>query len=275
MTDTQWTLTTYDDAYIGSDHTTPHDAPVVVLGHSLGSSHIMWDSMIPSLTERFRVIRYDLPGHGGSEPAPINQPLTMGALLDALERTLDSLGIERFHLGGLSIGGLITIAGAQRWGVGDQPRIISATPMASGAKNGTYDMWIERAALVREQGTGVLVDATMERWFSPEFHTEHPDSVQRIREAFLACSSEGYAQCCEILSTTDLTPQLDTISVPVTIINGSDDAGFDNSAAQSLAKALVACAPVTTMHIENTRHMCAMERPDWVATCLRAKADND
>lgn len=272
MADNRWVLNTVCDAYTGGDYSDPTIAPVLVLGHSLGSSHIMWDDLIPLLTDCFTVIRYDLPGHGGSAPAPIHEPLTMGLLLDALDRTLESLKVERFHLAGLSIGGLVTLAGAQRWGTGKAPRLISAIPMASGAQNGTYEMWQERASLVRQKGTEVLTDATMERWFTPEFYAEHPEKVAQIRQVFDSCSNEGYAQCCEILSTTDLSDHMGDIGVPLAIINGSDDAGFDDAAANALAQKASGAPVVTTFHISNTRHMCAMERPEWVATQIRAKS---
>lgn len=263
---TQWTLATHVDIC-----TSGEDSPVLVLGHSLGSSHVMWDALIPALTGTFTVIRFDLPGHEGSQPAPIDEPLTMDALLGALERSLDELGVQRFHLAGLSIGGLITLAGAQRWGSGSEPRLLSATSMASGPKNGTHDMWVERAALIREQGTEALVEVTLERWFTPEFHNTHAEDVDRIRQAFIGCADEGYAQCCEILSTTNLTEGMPSITVPLTIINGTHDAGFDDNAAQALAASAENAPKATALHI-NARHMCAMEEPHTVASALLTHA---
>lgn len=245
-------------------------APVLVLGHSLGSSLVMWDDLIPLLTSTYRVVRFNLPGHGGSHPAPVGEPLTMDTLLDALERTLDALGVTQFHLAGLSIGGLITIAGAQRWGSGREPRLIAATAMASGPKNGSPDMWQERAALVRERGTGCLVDPTMERWFTPDYHAYSPAHVLRIATIFAACDDEGYAQCCEVLETTDLWESMDTISVPFAVVNGSEDAGFDDEAAERLSAAASSSPLRRVLHVGGTRHMCAMEEPALIADFLTA-----
>ncbi|WP_175955578.1 alpha/beta fold hydrolase [Schaalia sp. Marseille-Q2122] len=252
------------------------DAPVLVLGHSLGSSHTMWDWCLPLLTPHFRVVRFDLPGHGGSAPAPIDEPLTMDALLHALEVSLNKLGVGQFHIAGLSIGGLIALAAAERM----PERLLSSTIMASGPVNGTPEMWAERADLVRTQGTEAIVDVTMERWFSASFagFGEAPaavaewgrgaSAVSRIRRAFIECDNEGYAQCCEILATTDLRPGLAEVTVPTMIVNGSEDAGFDNAAACALRQALSASPSRGVVHVEGAKHMCAVEQPELVAQAL-------
>lgn len=252
------------------------DAPVLVLAHSLGSSHIMWDWCLPMLTPHFRVVRFDLPGHGGSAPAPIEEPLTMDTLLHALEVSLNKLGVGQFHIAGLSIGGLIALAAAERM----PERLLSATIMASGPVNGTPDMWAERAELVRTQGTEAIVDTTMERWFSMSFagFGEAPSgdaqwgggasAVSRIRSAFVECNNEGYAQCCEILATTDLRPGLCEVHLPTLIVNGSEDAGFDNAAACALHDALTASPSCGVLHVVGAKHMCAVEQPELVAQAL-------
>lgn len=265
---TEWTLKLTVDGTA--------DAPVLVLGHSLGSSHIMWDWCLPMLTPHFRVVRFDLPGHGGSAPAPINEPLTMDALLHALEVSLNKLGVGQFHMAGLSIGGLIALAAAERM----PERLLSSTVMASGPVNGTPEMWAERAELVRTKGTRAIVEATMERWFSPAFagFDEAPaaesewgrgaSAVARIRDAFVNCDSEGYAQCCEILASTDLRAGLAEVTVPTLVVNGSEDLGFDNAAARALCDALEASPSRGALHVEGTKHMCAVEQPELVARAL-------
>lgn len=246
------------------------DAPVVVLVHSLGSSHVMWDECVEMLKKDFRVVLMDLPGHGGSQPAPVSGKMTMGRLLDAIERTLDSLGVEQFHFAGLSIGGMIACGAAQRWGAESSGRLLSATAMASGAQNGTSQMWIDRAGLIRAEGTVAVVEPTMERWFSPSFMQECPAAVERIRAAFIACDAQGYAQCCEILETTDLRLGMADIRVPFAVVNGSEDAGFGDQEASALAATLVNAPWTDTVHISDARHMCAMESPECAVAAIRS-----
>src|SRR4051812_50225350 len=95
----------------------PSDAPVLVMGSSLGTTGGMWDENVPALAERFRVLRYDTRGHGGS-PAP-DGPYAMEELGADVLALLDRLGLERVSFCGLSIGGGVGVgvpAGGPRGG---------------------------------------------------------------------------------------------------------------------------------------------------------------
>lgn len=252
----------------------PKDAPVVVLGHSLGSSHVMWDDVVALLRERVRVIRYDLPGHGGSAVAPTQTPLDMGRLLEALGRSLDAVGVGSFHLAGLSLGGLVTLAGAEAW----PDRVLTASVMSSGPVNLPSAVWTDKAALVRREGTGALVDATFERWFEPAFAAgEGRAKVARIRRAFLACAREGYAQCCEVLATTDTRPGLTDLAMPVLLVSAEGDAALPWDAADDLAARIRsgACEDVQVVRVPGARHMSAVEKPQLVAQALLGRIGLD
>lgn len=246
----------------------PADAPVLVLGHSLGSSRAMWDEVVAHLSARVRVIRHDLPGHGDS-PLLDGGSATMARLRDGLLAGLDDLGVGRFHAAGLSFGGMGALALAEA--VPD--RVASLAVMASGARNGNGTMWAQRAALVRSEGTSSIAAATMERWFTLAFREDADGSarVARIRASFEACHDEGYAQVCEVLGTTDLTDGLDRVRAHVLVVNGSDDA-FDDAAADALAAAMVSAASTSVLHLPG-RHMCAVEHPSRVAEALLALID--
>ncbi|PID98056.1 MAG: 3-oxoadipate enol-lactonase [Actinobacteria bacterium] len=254
---TEWTLTLTIDGTA--------DAPVLVLGHALGASHVMWEEVLPELAHRFRIVRYDLPGHGRSRIAPVDEPLTLDMLFGALERSLNQAGIGRFHAAGLSMSGMLSLAMAARM----PERVLSATTVSAGASFGPQHIWTERAARVREHGTGDLVDETIHRWFTPEYREgDGKKMVERIREEFIACEDEGYAQCCEVIGTTDLWNELDTITAPVHILNGTHDQGFDNAAAEALERALVNAESVLLTHIPGAQHMCAVEHPHVFASAV-------
>ena len=262
MSSQQWELGLTTDG--------PEEAPALVLGHSLGSSHVMWDDVVPDLVPDLRVARYDLPGHGGTQPAPVDTPLTMGQLVAALLRSLDGIGVGTFHVGGLSLGGMVALATAEYAG----GRVSTASVMSSGPVNPPAQAWVDKAAAVRQGGTGPLVDSTMERWFSPDFREGRGRTwVERIRAEFLACSPEGYAQCCEVLSTTDLRPGLDALTSPVLLVSGEDDAALPWAAADDLAGVLRAgtCPDVEVLRIPGVRHMSAVEEPATVARALLAR----
>ena len=79
--------------------------PVLILSHSLGCDHSMWDLQVEALSTHFLVLRYDTRGHGATEAPTGNYSMEMLAS-DALA-LLDSLRIERFIWCGLSLGGMI------------------------------------------------------------------------------------------------------------------------------------------------------------------------
>ena len=245
----------------------PREVPVLVLGHSLGSSHVMWDDLIEPLTRHCRIVRYDFPGHGDSPIADVSDPYTMADVVASLLGALDSEGISSFHVAGLSLGGLTALALAQA----APERVTTLTVMSSGAVNLPPEAWVDKAALVRAEGTGVLVDATMERWFTPEFRSgEGHQWVERIRGEFLACQDEGYAQCCEILSSTDLRPGLGDLAMPVLLVSAQDDGALPWEAADLLAREIAAQgnAHVRVHRVAHARHMSAVEHPDEVAQAV-------
>ena len=77
---------------------------VVVLSGSLGSTLDMWEPQLPALTESFRVLRYDHPGHGGS---PLPERRSMESFARDLVALLDELRVERVSFCGLSLGGAV------------------------------------------------------------------------------------------------------------------------------------------------------------------------
>src|SRR5713101_8471304 len=83
----------------------PANAPVVTMSHSLATDLSMWDPTVPVLTGKFRVLRYETRGHGKTE-AP-KGAYTLDQLADDALALLKSLGIQRTHWVGLSMGGMI------------------------------------------------------------------------------------------------------------------------------------------------------------------------
>jgi len=195
----------------------PHDARVVVLSNSLGSSLEMWAPQVPALSERFRVLRYDQRGHGESPvpPGPYDIPDLGQDVLDLLDRN----EIERAHFVGLSMGGMTGM-----WLAANAPeRIDRLVLLCTTSYFGTPETWIERAATVREHGTESVAGAGVERWFTEGFRQSQPAVVERMRAMIAAQPDEGYALCCGALERLDLRDQLERIAAPTRIIAGAQD----------------------------------------------------
>jgi 3-oxoadipate enol-lactonase len=226
----------------------PDDAPVLVLANSIGSTLELWDPQLPAFTPDFRVLRYDQLGHGRSEVPP--GPYTVELLARELLALLDGLGIERVSFCGLSLGGAV----GQWLGANAAGRLDRLVLAATSANFGPPERWIERAAIVRAEGTEPLADATMERWFTPAFEGTAP-----YRAGLLATPAEGYAACCDAIAAWDFRGSLGSIAVPTLVSVGADDPATTPDDAQLIADAIPG-ASLTV--IPNAAHLLNVEQPD-------------
>ena len=188
------------------------DGPPLILTGSLGTDLSMWDPQVELLAERFRLLRYDLRGHGGSEVPP--GPYALSDLGHDLLALMDEVGIERAALCGLSIGGMISM-----WLAAHAPeRVERLVLLCTSAYLGSA--YAERAATVRERGIEPIADAVIERWFTPGFD---PEVVARFRRMLVATPAEGYAACCEAIAGMDLRADLASVRAPTLVVAAADD----------------------------------------------------
>jgi 3-oxoadipate enol-lactonase len=199
-------------------------APVLVLGNSLGTSSALWDAQLPALAGRFRLVRYEHPGHGRAtageySPAP-SGPYSIAALGAGVLAALDRLGVERALYCGLSLGGMIGM-----WLAATAPeRIAGLALCCTSAHLPPAQMWRDRAALARADGTGVIAARMVAgRWFTPAFGAAEPDVVAAFTAGLAATQAEGYAGCCEAIAAMDLRPLLPAITAPTLVITGAED----------------------------------------------------
>lgn len=198
----------------------PVDAPVLVLSNSLGTTHEMWDAQVPAFSEHFRVLRYDTRGHGSSSVTP--GPYSIEQLGRDVLGLADALGIDRFAFCGLSMGGLI----GQWLGIHAGERLTRLVVCNTGAKIGTDEVWNERIDTVLkggEQAMRDMRDASIARWFTPDFAAQHPVEVARITQMIASTSPAGYAANCAAVRDADYREQLGAIKVPTLIVCGSQD----------------------------------------------------
>ncbi|MGZ5048942.1 MAG: 3-oxoadipate enol-lactonase [Usitatibacter sp.] len=195
----------------------PSDAPVVALCHSLGTSLRLWDRQVAPLAERFRVLRYDLRGHGASG-------VTCGDYsVEQLARDhlalLDSLEIDRAYVCGVSLGGLI----AQWLGAHAPDRVGRIVLANTAARLGVPQQWNERIALVREQGIAAIADGAIGRWFTSELTDREPDLAASFRRTLTGTSVEGYTGSCAAIRDADLRASAASIAVPALVVAGAAD----------------------------------------------------
>jgi 3-oxoadipate enol-lactonase len=196
----------------------PDDAPVLVLANPIGTTMAVWDAQLPALRRRFRLLRFNARGHGGSAAPP--GPYSLAALGADVLGLLDAHGIVSAAFCGTSLGGMIGL-----WLAANAPERISSlvvcctaiTPMPS------RQSWLERAALVRQQGMGPISETAPARWFTPRFIANEPAAVNRVTAMLTGCDPEGYAGCADAIADMDLRPALAAVKAPTLVISGAED----------------------------------------------------
>jgi 3-oxoadipate enol-lactonase/4-carboxymuconolactone decarboxylase len=241
----------------------PEHAPVLVLGPSLGTSARVWDAQVPALARYHRVIRYDLPGHGGSPSGLVPESgATVADLGEAVLRLADRLGTERFGYAGVSLGGAVGT-----WLALHHPdRLTCLALVCTSAWFGPPDGWHERAALVRSHGTGPVADAAAGRWFTPAFAAS-PAAAALVDALRNATDPAGYAACCDALASFDVRDELAGITVPTLVITGRDDLPTPPAHGRELADGIPDAALV---EIPRAGHLANAERPRPVTAALAA-----
>ncbi len=237
----------------------PPGAPVVVLANSLGTTLAMWDPQVPELTRRFRVVRYDLPGHGASAAPP--GPYTIAGLGAQLVALLDELAVERAHLCGLSIGGMISM-----WVASHAPdRVDRLVLCSTSALLGPPESWAARAETVLSSGMAAISAVVVGRWFTPGFAERNPAVVGRMRAMIETASPLGYAGCCRAIERMDLRPDLARIVAPTLVVAGADDPAMPLDHAERL----VAGIPGSRLEIVGpAAHLVNVEQPERVGRSI-------
>lgn len=234
----------------------PEGAPVLVLANSLGTDARIWDDVTARLQDHYRIVAYDKRGHGLSD-APEGD-YSLDDHVGDLAGLLDHLGIDRFVLAGVSVGGLIAQGLALR-----HPRGLAGIILCdTAARIGEAAMWNERIALVRAGGMPALGEAVMMRWFTDGYRRERPEDVAGWRNMFLRTPASGYAGTCATLRDTDLCAEVGSISVPTLMVVGAEDV----STPVDLVRDTAARIPGARFSvIANAGHIPSIEQPGILA----------
>jgi 3-oxoadipate enol-lactonase len=213
-------LVTTEDAQLRCEHSPRPGAPALLLLNPLGTSLEIWDDPLAELSERYEVVRYDVRGHGESTSGSKTE-LSMEQLARDALAVLDSCGIARAHLCGLSIGGMTAMQIATLW----PDRVLkialcSTSPYMAGQTN-----WNERIQTVRTQGVAPLIDGILQRWLTTPYRMAHPETVERIRAMLLKADPQGYAACAAAIRDMDQRESIKTITAKTLVIGGTQDPG--------------------------------------------------
>ena len=192
-------------------------APWLVLSHSLACSGRMWDPQVEAFKDSYRILNYDMRGHGQTE-AP-KGAYTLDMLADDVLRLMDSLKIKSAIFCGLSIGGMIGQTLALRKNPPFERMVLADTTHTQPPE--ALKQWEERIRIAESKGMAALVDSTMERWFTPAFRSS--PAAQKIAALVRATPVPGYVGCGRAIMGLNTTARLKDIRLPVLAITGESD----------------------------------------------------
>ncbi len=207
--------------------------PLVVLAHPLGMSQAVWDDVIPALLSRYRVLTWDLPGHGASQ-AVNGAKITPADLAAEALALVELAGAQRFHFAGTSIGGVV----GQQLIAEHSERLLSTTLTNTGAVIGNPDLWNIRAGRVRQEGLAAMSQEIVPRWFAPAAFEASPALKAGWCTQMGRGDDESYAQLCEMLGRDTFTGKLAGKNTKVQLFGGSEDMATPPATLEALAAEL-------------------------------------
>lgn len=228
------------------------DGPTVVFSHAVGGSLAMFDGQVPAFSDRFRVIRFDTRGHGGSD-APDGE-YSMDMLGRDVISIMDALGVAKAHFVGLSQGGMTGM-----WLGAHAPERIDHLVLANTTAHiPAFDMlngWVKTALT---EGLDGIAPPTMNNWLGAKFKAANPGKTHELVEGFRTMSTTGFAGVIAAMRDSDRTPDLPNIKAPTLVIAGLDDGPMGAVAADNLVKNIPGAQRAD---IADAAHLSAVENP--------------
>jgi 3-oxoadipate enol-lactonase len=225
----------------------PPTAPALILSNSLGTNFSMWDAQAPVFEKQFRLLRYDMRGHGQSSAPP--PPYSVTDLERDILSLADSLSIPRFHFCGLSIGGMIGMSLAL-----EAPQRLNKLVLCStAAKIGTLEFWNARIQTVQSKGMKEVAGAVTARWFTPGFQQSSPEKVASAIRVLESLDAQGYVGGCTAVRDFDFRENVSRIGTTALVISGTHDPAATTADGHFLAEQIPGAryAELNTSHLSN------------------------
>lgn len=230
-------------------------APWLTFSNALATDLTMWDGQMRAFADDYRILRYDTRGHGGSEAGA--GPYSLDMLAGDLVAIWDTLGIERSHVVGLSIGAMTALGLA----LGRPERLDRAVIANARPDNppGLRDARTRRIADIERHGWPGLARPTVERWCSDSFLAANPDAVEKLVATVAGTSVAGYVGCVHALLGLDYRRRLAGIEVPMLFIAGEEDAGVPVEAMRGMHQTVPGSRFAV---LAGAGHISNIERPE-------------
>jgi 3-oxoadipate enol-lactonase len=235
--------------------------PPILLVHGVGGRRQVWAGVIERLKSEFTCISYDLRGHGES-PKP-DWTFGLDDLVADLEWLRARIGLERVHVIGHSLGGMVAPAYARRY----PDRVISIGLLSTVAGRSEEERTRTRAVMdaMAQEGVDPALDILVRRWFTEGFIAAHPEIVEGRKRQVREIDPKIYLNVFGIYADTEMLPWLNEIAAPALVLTGDQDLGCSPQHYEIMADRLPNARLVV---LENLRHGILLEAPGRVAQAI-------
>ena len=232
----------------------PGSAPTVLLSNSLATTMSMWKDQVSFLARDFRVVRYDMRGHGRTSAPP--GPYDFTLLARDVVGLLDHLRIERAGYVGISIGGII----GQYLAVQHPQRLIAAVlcSTTSQISDQVRGVWDQRIAAVEAGGMDSQVGATLERWFTEPYRAAHPEAMTWVGDMIRMTPTVGFIGCGRAIQGLDVAKDLGRVRTPTLVLPAEKDPGMPPALSETIHRAI---GGSEFSVIGNASHLSNIEQP--------------
>ena len=235
------------------------DRPALVFSNSLGTDTRIWDAVVPLLGDRYSLVLYDKRGHGLSD-AP-RGPYRIADHATDLLALLDALGIGRFALVGLSVGGMI----AQAIAIDRPDRVAALVLCDTAAMIGDAATWDARIEAVEHGGLASVAAGVLERWFTPAYRGSQPVAMAGWRNMLTRQPSGGYAATCAAIRDADLRGIAPGIAAPTLVVAGEADLSTPPALVRGMADLIPGSRFVL---LSGAGHLPPVEQPEALAALI-------
>jgi pimeloyl-ACP methyl ester carboxylesterase len=250
--------------YVVDDFTDPWRKPgTVLMIHGNNESHLAWYGWVPHLARHYRVVRPDMRGFGDSTPMPRDFPWTLDVVIDDYVRVMDALGIERFHLVGAKIGGVIGRAFAARRADRVRTLTVVGSPPPVRGDVGTEE---KRVKEVEEQGIEYWARRTMGSRLGSDFPKEGAEWWIKYMARTAVSTEAGFVGT---INFSDITQDVANIKCPMLVLTTAESglASVEQTKAwqQKVPHSELVVLPGNSFHVAATNpDQCAQATLDFI-----------
>jgi len=231
-------------------------APVIIFIHGFPFNKSMWNLQVKELKDNYRVITYDIRGHGNSGTG--DEVFSMDLFVNDLICLMDALKVDKAILCGLSMGGYIALNAIENYPERFNALILSDTQCTADTPE-AKEKRIKAIESISKTGVEKYADESIKNLFASESFTLRKEEITDVRGMIVKTSEQSLCNTLNALSVREETcSKLSEIKVPVLIMAGEEDKITPPAAARFMHEKI---SGSFLKIIENAGHLSNMENP--------------